>query len=536
LSRLTDMLSFLARRQAWPVDLPKVWDSGRPSIFEFLQARPVTAGSDNEIRDLPDDDIFHRGEGEIRWAAGARDGVGSHHAGQTGKAERAVLSALAAASKAPSTRHLKALYSLLLQEGTLDFIDPVLSAIRSDPPPYLDGIHKIAVWLATQSPDREPVKFGIALLGIFDEVPGDLLLALGRHDEFTLYSAVALANSTSGEARDMLLWRLAKQVHGWGRIHCVERLVAATNPDIKAWLLREGYRNSILYDYLAYACATGGDLAGALRAERPDTQLLKGAGDILVTLIGGGPAEDFSSYAEGAEATRLYVDHMTRETAADLDHFLNLSRLKDFLDDTDRDWTELEPLGWSPEARQSISAAAAEIIRRPGWTTLVDRGLQASDSDQFWSAAQAARHLGRDIWEIRFARQEAGQDSQWYFLLDTEDSARAARVVELALRHTDLTRAGAELGIGTDDKNRAGLDSILQSLGSFPGLGWPLIAAGLRSPKARNQFTAVRALGEWGHEALTPEMTAALREASALQADEELRDMIRQVLAGESLE
>lgn len=374
MSRLNDMLSFLARRQVWPVDLPKVWDAGRPSIFEFLQARPAAAGSDDAIHNLPDDDIFHGGAGEVRWAAGARDGVGSHHAGQTGKAEKAVLSALAAASKAPSTRHLKTLYSLLLQEGTLDFIDPVLSAIRSDPPPYLDGTYKIAMWLATQSPDREPVKFGIALLGIFNEVPSDLLLALGRHDEFTLYAAVALANNSSGEMRDMVLWRLAKQVNGWGRIHCVERLAATTHPDIKAWLLREGYRNSIMYEYLACACATGGDLAGALREKKPDAQLLKGAGDILVNLIGRGPAEDFSSYAEGAEATRLYVDHMTREAVVDLVHFLNLSRLKDFVDDADHDWTELEPLGWSQETRQSISDMTAEIIGRPDWTALVDRG------------------------------------------------------------------------------------------------------------------------------------------------------------------
>lgn len=446
-----------------------------------------------------------------------------------------MLSALAAASKVPSSRNLKALYVLLLEEGTLDFIDPVLTSIRSDPPPYLDQIRKIAMWLATQSPDRESVKFGIALLGLFEPTPSDLLMALGRHDEFTLYAAVALANSLPRDTRDTTLWRLAKQVQGWGRIHCVERLASTTHPDIKAWLLRQGYRNSIMYEYLAYACATGGDLLGALRQEKADVELLKGAGDILEALIVGGPAEDFSNYADGAEATRLYVDHMTRGALTDLVHFLTLSRLKAFTDDGDRDWTQLESLGWSREARQSTSDAAGRIVSRPEWKTLVEQGLQTSDTRQFWTAADAARYLGLDVWEAAFARLSSGQDSQWYLLVETGDPARLARVVDLAQQHMDLSKAGAELGIGPNDKNRDGLDSVLQGLGRFPGLGWPLIEAGLRSPAIRNRFKAAQALGEWGRDALSSEMIAALDKALSQEMDDDLRSLIRQVLAGEHL-
>jgi hypothetical protein len=48
-----------------------------------------------------------------------------------------------------------------------------------------------------EAPDREPVKFGIAILGLFRQ-PADeeLFQALGRHDEFTLFCAVALTNSS----------------------------------------------------------------------------------------------------------------------------------------------------------------------------------------------------------------------------------------------------------------------------------------------------------------------------------------------------
>ena len=108
--------------------------------------------------------------------------------------------------------------------------------------------------LATESPDREPVKFGIALLGLFGQQNDEeLLQTLGLHDEFSYSCAVALANSA--QDRDGALWALAQHTHGWGRIHVVERLADTTNAEIKDWLIRDGFRNSIMYEYLACICA-----------------------------------------------------------------------------------------------------------------------------------------------------------------------------------------------------------------------------------------------------------------------------------------
>ena len=44
----------------------------------------------------------------------------------------------------------------------------------------------------------------------------------------------------------------------------VERLADTQAHDIKRWLVREGYRNTIMYEYLAYTCATAGALAEEL--------------------------------------------------------------------------------------------------------------------------------------------------------------------------------------------------------------------------------------------------------------------------------
>jgi hypothetical protein len=86
------------------------------------------------------------------------------------------------------------------------------------------------------------------------------------------------------------LWTLAKNVDGWGRIHVVERLAQTENPHIKDWLLREGFRNSVMYEYLAYTCATAGGLVAALSQGTVDRELLTSTGELLDALIAEGPA------------------------------------------------------------------------------------------------------------------------------------------------------------------------------------------------------------------------------------------------------
>ncbi len=61
------------------------------------------------------------------------------------------------------------------------------------------------------------------------------------------------------------------------------------NPVIKRWLLREGFRNSVMYEYLAATCARAGGLLAALGDDDVDRELLTGAGEILQALIAGRP-------------------------------------------------------------------------------------------------------------------------------------------------------------------------------------------------------------------------------------------------------
>ncbi|MGH9455282.1 MAG: hypothetical protein ACRD2O_15080 [Terriglobia bacterium] len=94
-------------------------------------------------------------------------------------------------------------------------------------------------------------------------------------------------------------------VHGWGRIQIVDRLVRTHDPQIQAWLLREGFRNSVMDEYLACICARADRLHEALKASGVDRPLLDGAAGIFRALIAGGPAEGIDEYEHALRLPNL---------------------------------------------------------------------------------------------------------------------------------------------------------------------------------------------------------------------------------------
>src|SRR5947209_4891249 len=146
------------------------------------------------------------------------DGVSTHHMGSN-NTDRAgqLLDLVRAYWTSPTVMNKAKVYDFIQKNGTVSLVDPFLEALREQANVNHDRLYDLAKSLATESPDREPVKFGIAVLGLYGQ-PQDMEIfrTLGRHEEFTLFCAVALANaSENGEAE---LWDLAKHVE-IGRAH-----------------------------------------------------------------------------------------------------------------------------------------------------------------------------------------------------------------------------------------------------------------------------------------------------------------------------
>lgn len=531
------MKSWFFNDGAWNIEsVTRPWGD-RPSIYQHIlnHIRAGEPGLSEQGERLPDDEIV-QGDHQFSWAPGAFDGAFGHHVESTEAADasRKILESFRALTSKANDDHAESLYSLLKEHSALAYADPFLEAVVADDVLDLDRLHTIARWLATSAADREPIKCAIALLGVFQGGEDrDLLLTLGRHEEFTLFAAVALKNS--GGDDELSLWALACLVTGWGRIQIIERLAETRDDQIKAWLLREGYRNAIMEEYTALTCARTGDLVTALCHGESDEKLLKGAGSLLTTLIQGrgGPVEGIESYPDGAEATELYLRHLQSRDLG-LEDYVAVSTIELFLKEEEGEVKD-PALGW-PKRQTTLLDLTSRIRSRPGWEKKIREELNSEDSQTFGTATEAARLLGIDVWENYFERLKRGED-QWYFAMQSDDQERIDRVVQLAEQTLPLDELASGpsdlLGLGPEFKHHSALDFVLQELPRFPGTGWKLIKTGLQSPVVRNRNMAVRALAAWDAAAWPMEAEAVLTQAIADEPDDVIRETMRKVLAGE---
>lgn len=522
-----------------PPSMP--WDR-RPSILEFVRSHVPTDGPGvtEDGCNLPDDDRVNAGS-RLRWGMGSMDGVMTHHMG-TGENEEAVrktVELVLAYSRQPTATNKAAVYQHVIVAHVVSIIDPVIEALLNEGGIGHDRLYELARSFVTEAPDREPVKFGIALLGLFRQ-PADqeLFQTLGRHDEFTLFCAVAITNSSVDH--DEALWRLARNVIGWGRIHAVERLARTENPAIKDWLLREGFRNSIMYEYLAATCARAGGLLAALSEDRVDRGLLTAAGEIIQALIVGGPAEGIDDYEDARPVIESYLAHMA-SSAETVEDFLHVDSIRGYLDEDEAGWARRYEAGWTAGCREALRSACGSFLGRPEWAGLVRAQLRSVDELAFAHADRAAKALGIDTWDIHWRRlQEKPADpGRWYHLMVLCDECRIGPVVEFAETSIDLTAvatgAGDELGLGRGFELHSCLDYLLQDLRRFPGKGRALIEAGLRSPVVRNRNMAVAALAAWSRGEWSGGLEESLERAAGCEPNEDVRERMHKALRGEPL-
>lgn len=343
-------------RGSWSlVGVTRPWAVGE-SIYAHLRRHTDAAGKLSELGTaLPDEPLQQ--PGRLNWAPGALDGVFGHHLpqGENGARVEPLSQALERLLEHASAANFAELYELLTQGSSPGVLDALTDSLRAHPKIKPERVHALALVLCLEAPRREAVKLGLALLGMVDADDTELVSTLGAHEELTLFSAVALLNQNRPHA-ERALWALAKRVEGWGRIQIVERLRETRDPEILDWLLREGFRNSVLDQYLAYTCAVTGQLHLALAADELDEPLLRGASGILHALAVGGPAEDLSDYPHANEAVTAFLEHVKRRPL-DLELLTTLDALSQRAELSDALRQSINALRLSPAARSLADAA-----------------------------------------------------------------------------------------------------------------------------------------------------------------------------------
>jgi hypothetical protein len=380
--------------------------------------------------------------------------------------------------------------------------------------------------LVLEAPDLEPLKTGIALLGISGtQSDAETVARVGRHEELTNYSAIALLRLL--EQPEPAIWSLAQQVFGWGRIVAVKRL-AACNPssEMRQWMLREGFRNDIMDEYLAAICATTGDLRSALEAADPDPALLLCAADLLLAMSNPGPTNGIKDYPDGASACVLFLQHMVRHPVKSVHAVDAVVQIREI--EERAIGTELrDERHWSAETFLKIRTLAHAVLQNPVARDVVDQTLRnAPDAFAFNVAASLAPTFGIDAWPLRFSKQQARESDHWYWLMETDDRERVQEVMALARSQLDLRAIGSgptkeifAFWSGDDSS----LNFILQGLQRFPGLGWDLVRVGLSARGTPTRNGALLTLETWGRGALPAGGDLVLRELAQAEPDDKIR-------------
>lgn len=525
------------------VESPHPWEHG-PPILDLIRA-----WDGDQPLELPDEEP--PSDSKVRFAPGALDGILTHHYGGAGEQEEArfvdtVLNALGTLICSDTDEARAALYRISLEDSVASHADAILEELTRQEDFGPEEVRPHARWLIRTAAHRGPLKLGIVLLGVTgseEDVPD--LVILARHDEFALYAAVAVGNLLDDPTE--ALWEMARRVHGWGKIHVVERLFdrVEDRPDIRAWLLRHGCANEVMPEYLAYGCAVSGRLIEALTTAEPDDELLDEASLILTSLLHGGPAAGIESYEEGVLAIRILLGHLESrcETLERLDTFRTVllwltfePTVEDEPSEREGYWVRLERLGWTEDVRDVLATTCRNILSRPEWHERIRSAYASDDPRRSGYAWALSRAVGLDLWEIGFEQLTADplNFTLYLRLRQTDDTSRLRRLVAFGESHLPL----GTIAVGPSDSHGLGpgyevhncLDTLLGAMQFEDVFSAALVAAALRSPVVRNRNLAITALERQPVEVWRLPLADDLQRAAREEPNEKGRERLETLL------
>lgn len=416
------------------------------------------------------------------------------------------------------------LYKYLLKDNVLGYIDIVIEKVRlSDiqPHPYL---YEFIRFLVQTSPDRGPVRFGIRMLGcIGDWRDVDLISFIGLSEDFTLYSSEAISNMS--ENTENVLWKLAQKVSGWGRIYLVNRLKDTKSPEIKDWLLREGFYNDFLLEFLVYTCAVSGDLRSALENPEIDEELLLSAGVMIDTLMPGhGPEKDIRDYQDGADVIWLYLQHIQKRGNC-TEQLMVVESIYDYLTD---DWEAEEKMtsGWTARKWDDAVVLAHQILADSRWDEIIHQELEKLPVERLHATFRAADKFKIDTWDClwKHLKETPCKSQLWFFIKPILNPERVDQVGELI-----LTLISEPVHSGSPSLPNY-LSHFMPVLEKYPGKEWPLIKRCIENPELDYRKAGVQVLAAWGKAHRDQEMSQTLIHTMEKETNQELKKQIKDLL------
>ena len=205
-----------------------------------------------------------------------------------------------------------------------------------------ENLFNFSCYLIENATDIESVKFGLGLVLLFeckDEGFKDTIRTLGLSDEFTLYSAINMMMWSFGNEE---IFELAKKVHGWGRIHIVDRLLPERK-EIIDWLFYEGIDNSIMPQYSAFPCWYKGECDKRIK-ETMTRKDFDAVSKIVDAMLDDEPVPGFSNLLSNAfTPLKDFLARAAEQELNDDDKKL-IEKIRDYAKDEEHQVAKIVPL------------------------------------------------------------------------------------------------------------------------------------------------------------------------------------------------
>ena len=247
----------------------------------------------------------------IAFADGAMDGIGIYHM-QARELSESDLSLIAEAVQAANIRDFDKADELFLKlsetVNALYAIDAIQNYIVDNKDALkASNLSEYAIALVRLSSNRECVKYGLSILELFDtdrseSIKNDIR-TIGLSDEFTLFSIYVMLHWKDGNDE---IFRLAKKVHGWGRIHTIEQL-EPTSEEIRRWLLTDAVHNNLSPSSSALTCWRKSNAEQVLKSQ-PTYEEFAGIRDIMDGLFDEDSVAGISALENEEEIVTTFLD------------------------------------------------------------------------------------------------------------------------------------------------------------------------------------------------------------------------------------
>ncbi|MCR5419473.1 MAG: hypothetical protein K6E98_00500 [Lachnospiraceae bacterium] len=337
---------------------------------------------------------------------------------------------------------------------------------------------------------EETVKLGLLLLILFDfaddEIVKKHLITMGLYEEFTGYILANVKGWPENE-RNHVYYIYAKKLNGWGKINAME-LLEPVNDEVKEWILTDGCRNDISYNYIAKIAYEKGEVIKRLKKGKLSNEEMQGVSDIVHGLLEEGPEKGISTVKNPARLSMLYIKELSRHTVS-LQDLVNIFELKSFILSKDN--------RSKPEEKENAVKLLERMIGLCDCEDMIKGGLIDDTGLALWTAKEA----GVDVSEVLIGQIKYNfYDYYQYGYYLMESGAYVDDYLELCEKYLDgkdfKEGMGSELSL-PDSESFWQLDIVVQYLSLYPGKGEKLINTAVNSSILRFRKVASKVLKDW---------------------------------------